>query len=57
MVLKLESAISVQIYTGSADKTLRIWHMENGQVSIPQLKHNVDFWILATSSKRYAGCL
>lgn len=34
--VEAESAISLQIYTGSADKTLRVWHMETGQVSIPQ---------------------
>ena len=32
--IEAETAISVQIYTGSADKTLRVWHMETGQVSI-----------------------
>ena len=33
--IEAETTISVQIYTGSADKTLRVWHMETGQVSIP----------------------
>ena len=33
--IEAENATSLQIYTGSADKTLRIWLMETGQVSIP----------------------
>lgn len=33
--MHVELAVFLQIYTGSADKTLRIWHMETGQVRKP----------------------